>query len=218
MTTSPSSALWGYSGAYNQIVLDFESSLTANRLQDEGSCPLGFIAPFTLLAKKLLQDLCRNEHLGWDDDIPENYRGKWQRWCAELPMLEQWHVDRSYKPPDFGTVVSRQLHLFSDASTMGYGCVAYLRLQDDSNRIHCSFLMGKSRLTSTNVVTVPRLELTAATVSVRVGQMLYEELELKPEAITYHTDSKTVLRYIGNEQKRFQIFVANRVQSDQGLH
>ena len=38
--------------------------------------------------------------------------------------------------------------------------------------------------------------------------MLYEELE----AITYHTDFTTVLRYIGNEQKRFQIFVANRVQ------
>ena len=164
VTTSPLSALWGYSGAYNQIVLDFESSLTANRSILD---PLGFIAPFTLLAKKLLQDLCRNEHLDRDDDIPENYHGKWQRWCAELPMLEQFHVDRCYKPPEFGTVISRQLHLFSDASTMGYGCVAYLRLQDDSNRIHCSFLMGKSRLTPTNVVAVPRLELTAATVSVR---------------------------------------------------
>lgn len=174
--------------------------------------PLGFIAPFTLLAKKLLQDLCRNEHLDWDDDIPENYRSKWQRWYAELPMLEQFHVNRCHKPPDFGTVVSRQLHLFSDASMMGYGCVAYLRLQDESNRIHCSFLMGKSGLAPTKVVTVPRLELTAATVSVRVGQMLYEELEVKPETITYHTDSTTVLRYIGNEQKRFQIFVANRVQ------
>ena len=71
--------------------------------------------------------------------------------------------------------------------------------------------MGKSRLIPTNAVTVPRLELIPATVSVRVGQMLYEELEVNPETITYHTDSTTV-RYIGNEQKRFQIFVANRVQ------
>ena len=52
--------------------------------------------------------------------------------------------------------------------------------------------MGKSRLTPTNVVTAPRLELTAATVSVCVGQMLYEELEVKPEAITYHTDSTDI--------------------------
>ncbi|XP_022790966.1 uncharacterized protein LOC111330388 [Stylophora pistillata] len=83
---------------------------------------------------------------------------------------------------------------------------------DDMDRIHCSFLMGKARLAPIKTVTVPRLELTAATVSVRVGQMLYEELEVKPESIIYHTDSTTVLRYIRNERKRFQIFVANRVQ------
>ena len=140
--------------------------------------PLGFIAPFTLLAKKLLQDLCRSEDLEWDDYIPEDYRTKWLRWCAELPLLEQFHIDRCHKPPDFGPVVSRQLHLFSDASTMGYGCVAYLRLRDDTDRIHCSFLMGKARLSPVKAITVPRLELTAVTVSVRVGQMLYEELEV----------------------------------------
>ena len=139
--------------------------------------PLGFVAPFTLLAKKLLQDLCRNKDLDWDDDIPEDSRSQWIRWCTELPVLEQFHTDRCHKPPDFGPVVSRQLHLFSDASTTGYGCAAYLRLQNNANRVHCSFLMGKARLAPIKAVTVPRLELTAATVSVHVGQMLLEELE-----------------------------------------
>lgn len=173
---------------------------------------LGFAAPFTLLAKKLLQDLCRNKDLDWDDDIPEDSRSQWIRWCTELTVLEQFHTDRCHKPPDFGPVVSRQLHLFSDASTTGYGCAAYLRLQNNANRVHCSFLMGKARLAPIKAVTVPRLELTAATVSVRVGQMLLEELEVRPDFTVYHTDSTTVLRYIGNEQKRFQVFVANRVQ------
>ncbi|XP_078381431.1 uncharacterized protein LOC144664194 [Oculina patagonica] len=173
--------------------------------------PLGFVAPFTLLAKKLLQYLCRNKDLDWDDNIPEDCRSQWARWCAELPLLEQFHVDRCHKPPDFGPIVSRQLHLFSDASTMGYGCAAYLRLQENAERVHCSYLMGKARLAPIKAVTVPRLELTAATVSVRVGQMLFEELEVKPDITVYHTDSTTVLRYIGNEQKRFQVFVANRV-------
>ena len=68
--------------------------------------------------------------------------------------------------------------------------------------------MGKSRLTPTNVVTGPHLELTAATVSVRVGQMLYGELEVKPEAITYHTDSTTVLRYIGNRVQLIRDFTS----------
>ena len=32
--------------------------------------PLGFAAPFTLPAKKILQDLCREE-IGWDDTVPD---------------------------------------------------------------------------------------------------------------------------------------------------
>ena len=171
--------------------------------------PLGFIAPFTLVAKQILQELCRSKSLGWDD---EEYRNQWIKWQNELPTLELFHVDRCLKPREFGPIVSRQLHLFSDASTVGYGCSGYLRLQDDANRIHCAFLMGKARLAPIKTVTVPRLELTAATVSVRVGQMLIEELETKPDVTFYHTDSTTVLRYIGNEQKRFQVFVSNRVQ------
>ena len=92
---------------------------------------------------------------------------------------------------------------FKKASLGIWMRTAYLRLRNESNRIHCSLLMGKSRLTTTKVVTVPLLEITTATVSVRVGQMLHEELEAKPETITCHTDSTTVLRYIGNEQKKF---------------
>ena len=105
-----------------------------------------FIAPFTLVAKQILQELCRSKSLGWDDDIPEGYRNQWIKWRNELPTLESFHVDRCLKPRDFGPIVSRQLHLFSDASTVGYGCSGYLRLQDDANRIHCFFLMGKARL------------------------------------------------------------------------
>ena len=66
-------------------------------------------------------------------------------------------------------------------------------------------------------MTMPRLELTAATVSVRLGALLKKELDDKPNVIQYHTDSTTVLRYIRNDQRRFQIFVANRVQTIRNL-
>lgn len=38
--------------------------------------PLGFAAPFILQAKLILQDLCRKK-LGWDEEIPEEYRNRW---------------------------------------------------------------------------------------------------------------------------------------------
>lgn len=39
--------------------------------------PLGFAAPFTLTAKKLLQDLCREGKIGWDDELPDTYHRRW---------------------------------------------------------------------------------------------------------------------------------------------
>ena len=134
-----------------------------------------------------------------------------------MPMLERILVPRCVKPIDFGEVKSRQVHIFSDASSVGYGSVAYLRLCDNENRIHCSFLMGKARLAPIKAVTIPRLELTAATVSVRLGEILKKELDEAFDTVQYHTDSVTVLRYISNEQKRFQVFVANRVQTIRNL-
>ena len=35
--------------------------------------PLGFLTPFVLPAKKILQELCKEENLSWDEEIPEEY-------------------------------------------------------------------------------------------------------------------------------------------------
>ena len=60
--------------------------------------------------------------------------------------------------------------------------------------------------------TIPRLELTAATVSIRIGAKLIQDLSLNPNEVTYHTDSTTVLHYNSSEKRRFPVFVSNCVQ------
>ena len=62
------------------------------------------------------------------------------------------------------------------------------------------------------MVTIPRLELTAAVVSVRASEMLRQELQYEGVQEIFWTDSKVVLGYIKNDSKRFHVFVANRVQ------
>ena len=84
-------------------------------------------------------------------------------------------MDRCVKPDGFGSVISRQIHHFSDVSAIGYGQVKYLRIVNDKGNIHCSFLMGKSRLAPLKAITIPPLELTAATISVRIGGMVSRE-------------------------------------------
>ncbi|KAK3733111.1 hypothetical protein QZH41_007445, partial [Actinostola sp. cb2023] len=178
--------------------------------------PLGILSPFTLVAKKLLQELCCEKAVGWDAEIPEHYLVRWDKWQRELPLLEQLILNRCLTPSEFGEIISQQVHVFSDASSTGYGAVAYLRQCDNENRTHCAFLMGKARLAPIKTMTIPRLELTAATVSTRMGHLLKSELDENP-SFTYHTDSTTVLRYIANQQTRFKVFVSNRVQTIRDL-
>lgn len=175
--------------------------------------PLGFLAPCILPAKKLLQELCTDDELGWDDEISEEQKERWKKWLHELDDLDKVTTDRCLKPKDFGDVVKAEIHVFSDASTIGYGSVAYLRIENNTGRVHVSFLLGKARLSPIKPISIPRLELTAAKVSVHIGEFLKRQLDIKIHGITYHTDSTTVLHYLQNAKKRFPVYVANRVKA-----
>ncbi|XP_067679580.1 uncharacterized protein [Haliotis asinina] len=88
--------------------------------------PIGLLSPFLLTTKSLLQTLCR-QNVGWNDKIEGDVLRKWTQRKENLLHIEELHVMRSYKPRDFGPVRTCELHMFSDASDIGYGVVAYLR-------------------------------------------------------------------------------------------
>ena len=121
-------------------------------------------------------------------------------------------VSRCFKLKETENLKKAELHHFSDASTEGYGQCSYLCLVDTRNRVTCSLVMGKARVTPLKPITVPRLELTAAVVSVRVSEMLRRELRCNEIEEVFWTDSKVVQAYIHNDARRFHPFVANRVQ------
>ena len=56
--------------------------------------------------------------------------------------------------------------------------------------------MGKARVTPLKPVMIPRLELMAALLSVRVSVSLQEELEYDQITEVFYTDSQVVLGYI----------------------
>ena len=144
--------------------------------------PLGFIAPYAMKAKLLLQTLSR-KRLGWDDTLEETDKEQWKRWLDDLPKLHQIQVDRCFKPKGFDEVKEVELHLFSDASRQGYAAVAYLRLKDVTNQVHCAFVMGKARLAPIREISIPRLELTAAVISVRLSKIIREELDMTTDRV-----------------------------------
>ena len=176
--------------------------------------PLGFASPLLLPGREINQELCKTK-FSWTDTLPEELCLRWRKWKEDLMSLQDFNIPRYLKPEGFGRVTRAELHHFADASQEhGYGTVSYLRLINDQGNIHCSFVMGKSRVKPLNgAVTVPKLELAAATLATRINKVVTKELEgrLTIDSVTYWTDSMIVLKYIANEKRRFVTFVANRV-------
>ena len=122
-------------------------------------------------------------------------------------------MDRCFEPPRFGRLIDCSLYHFSDASQDGYSQASYLRLLDQDGHIHCSLVMAKSRVTPLKFVSIPGLELTAATLSIKVSLLLKKELTISTPIREFHwTGGKVVLGYIRNEAKRFKVLMANKLQ------
>ena len=128
-----------------------------------------------------------------------------------MPSLAGIAVNRCLKPINFEELKYSELHNLADASQFAYGAVSYLRMVDSKDNIHCAFLMGKSRLTHLKPMTVPRLELLAAVLSVQLNKTLKEDLDIVVTRSIFWTDFTCVLQYIRNTSKRFDTIVANRL-------
>lgn len=180
--------------------------------------PLGFIIPFTTMAKVLIQDIWKQE-IGWDDPIePQALREQWTAWVGELPDLIQLEFPRTYVPPcaDKSTA-SRELHVFCDASERAYGSVAYLRTMDDQSHVHCSFMLARSRVAPKKRLSMPRLELSAALTGAQLAKLIQTELTIPIQQVFLWSDSTTVLQWLRSESCRYKVFVGTRVAEIQTL-
>lgn len=174
--------------------------------------PLGLISPFTLTGKLFIQELCR-EKKSWDEDLSTEQQNRWIQWLGDLANVNNIQVGRCFlgKNQKYSSC-ELELHTFSDACEYGYGVCSYLRIIDTTTElVSVSLVMGKARVTPQKILTIPRLELQAATLAVKVTDFLLKELDFQEISSYYWTDSKTVLGYIRNEEKRYHTFVLNRV-------
>ena len=170
--------------------------------------PFGLISPFILRGKCIMQELWRRG-IEWDEVIPEDVQVSWIQWLSEVEQLSQLKIPRHHI--SFSSSNSAELHMFSDASEKAFSAVAYLRYEID-NDIKCSFLASKTRVAPLKpMLSIPRLELQAAILSVRLWDLISKELDLKISKSVFWTDSTTVLWYIKNKSKRFKPFVSNRI-------
>ena len=103
---------------------------------------------------------------------------------------------------------SFEVYAFSDASE-AYASVVFLRVVYD-DYVKVSFLVGKCKIApQRETLTIPKLELIAACLFVRLVQKFICELHLEIHRIVYWIDAASVLDLINNQDKRFKLFEAN---------
>ena len=171
--------------------------------------PLGFLQPFLLPGKLILQDLC-HEGYEWDKEVTGSRRSSWEGWISSLSRLNGLSIPRCHKSKDFKPV-RIELHCFSDASENGYGTVAYFRFVNDKGVAETSFVRGSSRVAPKRFISIPRLELMSAVLATELAKSILAETNLKIDRTFYWSDSMSVLKSINSQSCRFKTFVANRV-------
>ena len=103
--------------------------------------PLDLRAP--LKDRLIIQRPCKN-NLNWDG--PTVTAQEWLKWRNNLMILDVKSIARCLKPENFANVVNCTLHHFSDAFESGYGQSSYIRLLNQNGQVHCTLLIGKSRV------------------------------------------------------------------------
>ncbi|UYV60553.1 hypothetical protein LAZ67_1001481 [Cordylochernes scorpioides] len=170
--------------------------------------PLGFCAPVFLPPKLLLQRSWGLK-LGWDTPLPESMAQEFRTWLDQIKFIELIKIPR-YMWNDL--IFPTEVHIFCDASQIGYEAVAYLRSETGRENT-LTLIWSKVRLAPMKSITIPRLELMAMVLGARLANAIQAALKRKCET-TLWSDSTTALSWIKKEIE-WRVFVRNRVREIQ---
>ncbi|GFT07801.1 integrase catalytic domain-containing protein [Trichonephila clavipes] len=177
--------------------------------------PVGFLSPYTIRLKCLLQELWLRK-LSWDDELPPDIHAVWSQWWLELPFLSELKIPRKILDSS-GDSSEVQIHTFSDAGQKAYGAAAFLRVKH-KDRVSVDLVTSKSRVAPLKRLSLPRLELMGALLAARLAKEVKKILDQKCSTRAFFwTDSQVTLHWIKGPSHRWKPFVANRVREIQSL-
>ncbi|XP_047541323.1 uncharacterized protein LOC125074140 [Vanessa atalanta] len=169
--------------------------------------PLGWIAPCVVTAKVFIQKLWL-AGLDWDVKLPSELLLEWNTYRKELCNLSLFQIPRWVQKADSDIQV--ELHGFSDASTVAYSAVVYLRCITALGQVESHLLSAKTKVAPVKQVSVPRLELCGAVLLTKLLVEVSNVLKIDKANLHAWTDSTIVLAWLSDHPSRWKTFVANR--------
>ncbi|XP_070067150.1 uncharacterized protein [Drosophila virilis] len=168
---------------------------------------LGLLGFFNIRAKIILRNIWRS-NIGWDDDLTNEDEADWQHWLDLVSNLNAVRITRCMKW--VSRTQAAQMHTFVDASMNAYAAVVFLRAELDG-QVHCCLVASKTRVAPLKPVSIPRMELMAAVLGLRLAKCIQKEVSVRIHRRTFWTDSKDVLYWIRSDARKFQQLVALRI-------
>ena len=88
---------------------------------------------------------------------------------------------------------------------------AYIRWECDDKSFHCTLWTPKTRVTPLKKMTMPRIELQAAVIAVRLSEVIKMNSIWKFEKVFHIIDSMCTLATLRKETSALRPFMGNRV-------
>lgn len=172
--------------------------------------PSGLVLPVIVSGKILQQNIWR-EKLGWDDVLPGQLMEEWKQYETNVRALQDIKVPRWLGIKSSTPV---ELHIFADASELAMGTCAYLVVRG-ADECTVNLVTSRSRVAPIKRVTIPRLELWAAVLAIKLSEFLTQALRLPRMKIYYWTDSMITCHWINSKPGSLTPYIANRVTAIQ---
>ena len=146
--------------------------------------PIGIASPVTIRFKIVMQQIWQLG-LKWDTPLPE----------------------KLHKP------LQKKLNSYFGSPPIEHSrALSFLASYDDNTKqTETSFIISKCKVTPLKSLSVPKLELEAAIIGIRLLKTVQKETTLKIQDTHFWTDSPVVLDWIVSKKKQ-KLFVANRIR------
>lgn len=170
--------------------------------------PVGMCCPVLLYPKLLLQKIWLRK-MDWNEEVDLKMLKDFEKWHKSLTQLKELRIPRRM----FGESSDKYLltfHVFVDASQAACEAEIFVRVESNTG-IEVKLVKAKSRVAPTREISIPRLELLAATMGTRLMQFVKECLFIDEDTIYYWSDSSTTLTWI-KSGKQWATYVWNRVR------
>lgn len=172
--------------------------------------PNGYVGPVIMTGKMIIQELWRDK-LDWDQEITGPLKKKWKTFNEDLVNIETIRINRWLGTTEGNEI---ELHGFCDASEKGYGAVLYSRVKE-RGKFRIEIIASKSKVAPLKTLTIPRLELCAASLLANLIKVISPKFSEGKVRIFGWTDSQIVLHWLTKPSANLKTYVANRVANIQ---